>query len=154
MVLGVRSAHGWAWKAFFINSGTHLFCSAPFTAVYSSSSPYLLHPYPHTHIPLPIPVSPSNQFDWRAGWEGACLAGILRYACSGQPSGRYMFEFTNVHAAYWFLVGEIHVLTGCMVFWPRMYLSFLVNAFLLPSLEDELELGVRQQQFRLNFQYF
>lgn len=37
---------------------------------------------------------------------------------------------------------------------PRMYFTFLVSAFLLPTLENELECEVRQQRFNLNFQYF
>ena len=60
----------------------------------------------------------------------------------------------RVRAACWFLVDEINILTGCMVFWPRAYLCCLVNALLLPRLQNELWLGVRQQPFRLNFQYF
>lgn len=36
---------------------------------------------------------------------------------------------------------------------PRVYFSFLVSALLLPTLKNELECGVRQQKFKLSFQY-
>lgn len=34
---------------------------------------------------------------------------------------------------------------------PSMYFSFLVRALLLPTLGNELERGVWQQRFKLNF---